>query len=122
MSSTDDQELNDLFAHPMKPLEEDVLAELQSIMRLHAIPPQELFFKWESYSMKIGNDLKLNIDTARALKKDVQESIERELRTKAHPKNTDRRVGSTPKQNVKSDDIFGMYVIHQSFSRLESHN
>lgn len=103
-------ELNALFAPNSKSgLEADVLAELESIMRLHALPPQELFYKWESYSLKIGRDDALSLDTARELKKDIQDSLEREVR-KVHVKQ-ERRPGATPR-NVKafggSDDIFGM--------------
>lgn len=103
-------ELNSLFAPNLKNgLEADVLSELESIMRLHSLPSQELFYKWESYSMKIGRDDPLSLDTARELKKDIQDSLEREVR-KVHVKQ-ERRPGATPR-NVKafggSDDIFGM--------------
>lgn len=103
-------ELNSLFAPNSKNgLEADVLSELESIMRLHSLPPQELFYKWESYSMKIGRDDPLSLDTARELKKEIQDSLEREVR-KVHVKQ-ERRPGATPR-NVKafggSDDIFGM--------------
>jgi DNA polymerase alpha subunit B len=101
-------ELRELFssASPGE-LEVDVLTELQSIMRLHNIPPQELFFKWEAYSMKLGdNDMKLNIDTARGLKQDVQDSLERENRSKAHHR-VEKRAGATPR-HVAAGDVFGM--------------
>lgn len=103
-------ELNALFApNSSNGLEPDVLFELESIMRLHDLPAQELFYKWESYSMKIGRDDALDIDTVRELKKDIQDSLEREIR-KVHIK-PERRTGATPR-NAKgfqnSDDIFGM--------------
>lgn len=89
-------------------LEDDVLSELQSIMRLHSIDVQELWYKWESYSMKMGaDDMKLNIDTARALKKDVQDGLERESRSKAHLQ-TNKRGGATPRNVSNSGDVFGM--------------
>jgi DNA polymerase alpha subunit B len=107
------EELNELFASALTAaLEPDVLAELQSIMRLHSIPPQELFYKWESYSIKMGgDDMKLNIDTARALKKDVQDGLERESRNKAHAhaRTTEKRGGgATPRNIANSGDVFGM--------------
>ncbi|KAI9649140.1 DNA-directed DNA polymerase alpha subunit pol12 [Ciborinia camelliae] len=109
-----DNELNDLFSSATAsggPIEADVLAELQSIMRLHSIPPQELFYKWESYSIKMGqDDMKLDIDTVRALKQNVQDGLEKENRkTKAHISN--KRVGATPRNAVNNNDVFGMLDI-----------
>lgn len=102
------EELNAFFAAPGTELEPDVLTELQSIMRLHSIAPQELFYKWESYSIKMGSDdLKLNINSARALKKDVQDGLEREIRSKAHVRSADKR-GGTPRNVSSNGDVFGM--------------
>jgi DNA polymerase alpha subunit B len=62
----------------------DVMTELQSMLRLYDIDAQELFFKWESYSMKMGpEDTKLTPDSVLAFKKDVQEQLEKEARGKA---------------------------------------
>jgi hypothetical protein len=109
MADSTVEEINNLFAAPGAELEADVSGELQSILRLHSIPPQELFYKWESYSMKMGSDdLKLNIETARALKKDVQDSLERENRSKAHVRTTDKRGGATPRNVSHNGDVFGM--------------
>lgn len=106
-----DSELNDLFSSATasgEPLEADVLTELHSIMRLHSIPPQELFYKWESYSIKMGqDDMKLDIDTVRALKQSVQDGLEKENRkTKAQTSN--KRVGATPRNAGNNNDVFGM--------------
>jgi len=109
MADPTTEELHELFSAPGSVLEPDVSAELQSILRLHSIPPQELFYKWESYSMKMGSDdLKLNIDTARALKKDIQDSLERETRSKAHVRSVDKRGAATPRQVTNHGDVFGM--------------
>lgn len=105
-------ELNELFAvHPVTELPQDVLGELQSILRLHSITPQELLYKWESYSMKMGMDqTSLDLGTARALKKDLQEMLERDSRGKAHVRSADKRgVYATPRAG-KGDDVFGMSV------------
>lgn len=111
MAESAEDELNSLFAPPGTQLEPDVLSELESIMRLHSIPPQELFYKWESYSIKMGSDdLKLNIDTARALKKDVQDGLERESRNKAHVRSADKRTGGQSRNITSNGDVFGMYV------------
>ncbi|TGO18271.1 hypothetical protein BTUL_0011g00770 [Botrytis tulipae] len=109
-----DSELNDLFSSATAsggPLEPDVLTELHSIMRLHSIPAQELFYKWESYSIKMGqDDMKLDIDTVRALKQSVQDGLEKENRkTKAQTSN--KRVGATPRNAGNNNDVFGMLDI-----------
>ena len=104
-------ELNELFAiPPVTELTPDVLAELQSILRLHSISPQELSYKWESYCMKMGSEqTKLDLETTRAFKKDLQEMLEREARGKAHVRSVDKRGAySTPRSTGKGDDVFGM--------------
>ncbi|KAL1986487.1 hypothetical protein VTN96DRAFT_6246 [Rasamsonia emersonii] len=104
-------ELNELFASSAPDgLPQDVLAELQSILRLHAISPQELFYKWESYSLKMGSDeTKLNLDTVRAFKRDVQESLERESRGKnSHLRSTEKKGGVTATPRAMNTDVFGM--------------
>jgi hypothetical protein len=110
MADTEDVQLVERFAPTGAELEPDVMAELQSIMRLHSIDVQELWYKWESYSMKMGSDdMKLNIETARALKKDVQDSLERESRSKAHVLHSNKRAGGATPRNVSSNaDVFGM--------------
>lgn len=112
MAETDIEELNALFATPGKQLEPDLLAELQSIMRLHEIPPQELFYKWESYSIKMGGeDMKLDMTTARALKQDVQDGLERESRNKAHVRRADnKRSAQLPRAGAHTGDVYGMSV------------
>lgn len=110
MGSQQVDELNELFAASAPGgLQPDVLAELESMLRLHSIPPQELFYKWESYSMKMGDDTRLNIDTVRAFKKDVQEILERESRGKATNRSAQRgAVQATPRAINSSSDVLGM--------------
>lgn len=108
------EELNTIFASSLPSgLPKDVLGELQSVMRLHSITPQELFYKWESYSLKMGSEeTRLELDTVRLFKKDVQEALERGSRTKAHIRSADKRgsVGVTPRSLASNSDVFGMYV------------
>ena len=104
-------ELNNLFTiPPVTELPSDVLGELQSILRLHSISPQELSYKWESYTMKMGSEqTKLDLATARAFKKDLQEMLERESRGKAHVRSVEKRGAyATPRSATKGDDVFGM--------------
>jgi len=106
-------ELNEFFQVPGESsLPADILGELQSIRRLHSISAQELFFKWESYSIKMGSEeTKLDLKTVRALKKDIQETLERENRGKTHMRSTDKRgVHATPRAPTSNGDAFGMSV------------
>ena len=82
MGDTNASELNTFFS-PNGELAPEVQAELQSILRLYGIDPQELFYKWESYSIKMGVDT-LNLKIVREFKKDIQDALERESRSKAH--------------------------------------
>ena len=61
-----EKELNELF-HVLREasLPVDVLGELQSIARIHSLSAQELFYKWESYCIKMGADTELNLETIR---------------------------------------------------------
>lgn len=108
MAEPTNAEIQERFESAGGNLESDVLAELQSIMRLHSIDVEELWYKWESYSMKMGSDdLKLNIETARALKKDVQDGLERDSRSKQHLQSNKRAV-ATPRSAASNGDVFGM--------------
>lgn len=109
MAESADAQLQEIFSSANPNLEPDVLGELTSIMRLHQIDPQELWYKWESYSMKMGaDDMKLNIDTARALKQDVQDGLERENRSKAQALNSNRRGAATPRNVSSTSDVYGV--------------
>lgn len=104
-------ELNELFAQPNSPLQSDVLGELQSIIRVHGIEPQELFFKWEAYSIKMGTEnTTMEYKTAKDFKKDLQDALERESRGKTHLQSASKRgVGATPR-NANTGDVYGVYV------------
>ena len=107
-----DGEVNTLFAPSNADgLSPDVMGELRSILRLHQTSPQELFYKWESYSLKMGSDdTKLDLKTARAFKVDVQETLEREQRGKTHIKTEKRQLNVAPRNISSNADVFGMYV------------
>lgn len=100
-------ELNERFGSGSKDLEPDVVAELKSILRMHQLSVQDLFFKWESYGMKMGlDDFKASIDNLRAFKQNLLDDLERSNRSQAHVK-TEKRVGATPRAG-KGGDVFGM--------------
>jgi DNA polymerase alpha subunit B len=60
-----------------------------------------------------SEETKLDLDTVRMFKKDVQDGLEREYRGK-HSSRTDRRngVAATPRTAV-TGDIFGMYAANE---------
>jgi DNA polymerase alpha subunit B len=100
-------ELNQRFGAGNKDLEPDVVAELRSIMRLHQLSVQDLFFKWESYCIKMDmKEFNPSIDTLRAFKQDLQDTLERNNRSQMHIK-TEKRVGATPRA-AKGANVFGM--------------
>ncbi|KAK6536519.1 DNA-directed DNA polymerase alpha subunit pol12 [Arthrobotrys megalospora] len=77
MSSPED--LADKFGE----LPDEVMAELQNMLRLYNIDAEELFFKWEEYCLKMGEDIKLNMKNITAFKDDAREQFEIEMRAKS---------------------------------------
>ncbi|KAK6952197.1 hypothetical protein Daesc_006730 [Daldinia eschscholtzii] len=110
MAETDLAELNEQFGTPNKELPPDVVSELRSIMRIHSLSPQDLFFKWESYCIKMDMDgNNLSVESLRALKQDIQDALERSNRThQVHIKTEKRSIG-TPRNIAKgSGDVYGI--------------
>jgi DNA polymerase alpha subunit B len=102
-------ELNELFAASYPDgLPKDVLAELQSILRVHSITAEELFYKWESYSIKMGDEVKLGMETVRGFKQDVQEALERETRGKPGRQTEKRNAVTATPRAAAGSDVFGM--------------
>lgn len=101
-------ELNERFGSGTKDLEADVVAELKSIMGMYQLSVQDLFFKWESYGMKMGmDDFKASIDHLRAFKQNLQDELVRSNRSQVHIK-TEKRGGATPRVAKGGGDVFGM--------------
>lgn len=84
----------------------DIVAEFLSMLRVYSIGYQELFYKWESYCIKMGSDTKLDLDTVYAFKQDVQEALEKLNRVKSRQQNSNasRAVQKTPR-HVKGDTL-----------------
>ena len=118
-----DAELQKYFAPPGGELPQDVLIELRSIVRLHSLSPQDLFYKWESYSIKLGiESAKLDQKVARDFKKDIQDALERETRGRVHPRGADKRGPTATPRATKGgeSDVFGMMdgISHHKPPRL----
>ncbi|KHO01477.1 DNA polymerase alpha, subunit B [Metarhizium album ARSEF 1941] len=93
---------------PDSPLEPDVLSEIQSILRLHDLSVDDLFFKWESYCIKMDLDAQagLSLSRIRNLKQSIQDELERGHRA-TQVRNERKVVNATPKGNP-GGDVFGM--------------
>lgn len=101
-------ELTRLFSPSGTPLSPEILDLLQSILRICSLTPQELFYKWESYCLKMGpDDISLDIATARMFSKDVQDSMERAAQ-QVRQTNRISTINSTPRTNGASADVYGM--------------
>ncbi|KAK5167484.1 DNA-directed DNA polymerase alpha subunit pol12 [Saxophila tyrrhenica] len=109
MADTD--EINELFAPPGASLPKDVVDELHTIMRLYTLSRQELFFKWESYVIKMGmENTKIECKTVRDFKKDLQDVLERESRSKGlYQAQSSKKAAPTPRNTAGGrGDVFGM--------------
>lgn len=110
MAETTVAELNQFFGAADKGLTQDVVVEMQSIMRLHNLSPEELFFKWESYCIRLDmDDIRPTYEKMRAFKQSLQDALEKATRTQVHSK-PEKRLGATPRATAKGADVFGMWV------------
>ena len=96
---------------PHNPLEPDILSELRSIIHLHDLSAEDLFFKWESYCIKLDLDAQtLSLSAIRALKQHIQDDLEKSQRQTTTK--SERKIGATPRTISKSGaggaDVFGM--------------
>lgn len=94
----------------------EVLSQLESMLRIYGIPAEELFFKWESYCIKMGSDdTELNLDTVQAFKKDVHELFEKDMKSKTrlHGTNTSKPAARAPRVKNTGDHV-GLFVLPMS--------
>ncbi|KEF53560.1 DNA polymerase alpha subunit B [Exophiala aquamarina CBS 119918] len=110
------ENLNSVFDPTGRGLEPDIIEVLESILRLHSITPDELFIKWEVYSLKMGSEeTKLDLPTARMFARDVQDAVERGGHDRMQKHMSGRVPGSERKgaahatsRAVGNGDMFGM--------------
>ncbi len=93
-----------------KAIEPDILSELESMMRLHDLSAEDLFFKWESYCIKMDLDAgALTLANARGLKQSIQDALEKAAHVPSKP---ERKVAATPRAGHQSaangGDMYGM--------------
>lgn len=102
------EEIQSRFA-PNGTLEPDVVSELESMARLHDISTEDLYFKWESYCIKMDVDTQaVTLSNVRGLKQGIQDELEKSQH-RVQLKN-ERKTGPTPraKPGAKGGDVFGM--------------
>ena len=103
-------ELTEHFSPGGKELENDVFVVLQSIMKLHQLSAEDLFYKWEAHCLKLDQDVKdLSMERLRAFKQDLQDVLECSNRAQAQVR-ADKRVTATPRAINKGGDVYGMCV------------
>ncbi|EFR04651.1 DNA polymerase subunit alpha B [Nannizzia gypsea CBS 118893] len=112
------EQLNELFGGSFPDgLPQDVLGELLSILQLHAIDPQELFYKWESYCLKMaGEETVLNLDTVRSFKRNLHDAIERESRAKTQMRGTEKRNTGTAAPRPAAGGNQGIFDMLDDFA------
>jgi DNA polymerase alpha subunit B len=110
MAAETTAELREYFAMGATDLEPDIASELQSIMRLHQLSAEDMFYKWESYCIKMDMDTSsLSITSVRSFKQDVQDALEKSNRLQTHIKQ-EKRPSATPRPGAKTGDVFNMYA------------
>ncbi|KAM0328523.1 hypothetical protein ACHAQA_004930 [Verticillium albo-atrum] len=103
-----DAELNELFGSGHEGIEPDVLKEMESIMRLYELSAEDLFYKWESYCIKMDMDAAtVSLPPLRNLKQDIQDALEKNTRQQTQVK-TEKRVGATPRAARAGGDVYGI--------------
>jgi len=96
-------ELGRLFGGTTNHVSDDVASELLTIMRIHSLSEQELFYKWEAYSIKMGSEsTDINSKMVKDFRKDLQDALERESRGKAHVNSTTKK-NNTPRPTNTGD-------------------
>lgn len=110
----DDASLHEHFS-PDAPLEPDVLAELQSTARLHGLSAEDLFYKWESYCIRLEAEASaVTLAAVRNFKQSIQDELEKTSQARAVA--AERRTGVTPR-GVKAGakgDMYNMWVLSWS--------
>ncbi|KAF3910917.1 hypothetical protein ABW20_dc0109095 [Dactylellina cionopaga] len=99
----DTEDLIDKFGE----LPEEVMAELQSMLGLYNIDAEELFFKWEGYCLKMGEDVKTDLKNIKEFKKDTQDQFEIEMRAKSRTTQTPASRG-VQRAAKNTGDVFNM--------------
>jgi DNA polymerase alpha subunit B len=89
------------------PLEPDVLSELRSMMHLHDLSAEDVFWKWEAFSIKMDIDVgQVTLSAVRNLKANLREELEKRA-SKGREIKTERKIGGTPRGGGVGD-VYGV--------------
>lgn len=93
---------------PDTPLEPDVLAELKSTARLHGLSAEDLFYKWESYCIRLEAEASaVTLAAVRNFKQGIQDELVKSNQARA----AERRVAATPRgAKGRGGDVYNMWV------------
>ncbi|SPO06858.1 related to POL12 (DNA-directed DNA polymerase alpha) [Cephalotrichum gorgonifer] len=99
----DDASLHEYFS-PNGLLEPDVLAELQSITRSHNLSAEDLFYKWESYCIRLDTESSaVTLPVVRNFKQGLLDEVKKNNHAKTLDR--ERKVGATPRGTAVSDRL-----------------
>ena len=104
----DEAALQEHFS-PNGPLEPDVLAELDSTARLHNLSAEDLFYKWESYCIRLEAEANtVTLAAVRNFKQSILDELEKSNHARAA---AERKVAATPRGvKAKGGDVYNMWV------------
>lgn len=116
MAETTVAKLNERFATGGQALEPDVVVQLQSIMNMHGLPVQELFYKWEAYCIKMDLEAAaMSMERLRSFKQDLQDALERRnqeqqpsLSVHKKPKTEARRLAATSRNAARQGGVLDL--------------
>ncbi|KAJ2903984.1 DNA polymerase alpha subunit B [Zalerion maritima] len=101
-------ELNERFGAG-KQLDRDVILEVQSVMKIYGLSAQDAYFKWDSYCLKMESpEMKPSMTNIRLFKQDLQDALERSVRSHTSHIKTEKRQAATPRAGAMGGDVFGM--------------
>lgn len=104
-----ERELTKYFAPPDTTLPQDVMSELLHILQLMSLTPEDLFYKWDSYVIKMGTETtKLDFKTLHDFRKSLQDELERNSRKGHTAQTASKRTAATPRAGAGGSDVFGI--------------
>lgn len=85
--------------------DENLSLELLSTCKIHNLPPEELYFKWESFILNNSIDKNLNVSNLRNFKLQLRSEATQSTPVKNHSLNLKKRVNqqSTPLKSTQSN-------------------
>ncbi|CAK3862559.1 DNA polymerase alpha subunit B [Lecanosticta acicola] len=102
-------ELSRYFAPPDTPLPQDVMTELLHILQLMSLTPEDLYYKWDSYVIKMGTETtKLDFKTLHDFRRSMQDELERNSKKGHTVQSASKRTAATPRAGAGGSDVFGI--------------